>query len=102
MFRGLYVSHCPVLVISLYSVPLRWRAARDAEGRVYYYNTKTRETSWTPPSPPPSGDGAVEDEGEEECVEMDTASTDSDDNNGNLFTVQLDFEMEMKVIPAKC
>ena len=75
-------GHIPVLTLFLL---LRWRAARDAEGRVYYYNTKTRETSWTPPPAPAAGDGgAVEDEGEEECVEMDTASTDSEDNNGEM------------------
>ena len=72
-----------VLIILLL---FRWRSARDAEGRVYYYNTKTRETSWTPPPPAPSsGDNVTEEGGgEEECVEMDTASTDSDDNNGEL------------------
>lgn len=30
-------------------LPPNWRTARDSEGRLYYYNRKTKETSWEPP-----------------------------------------------------
>ncbi|XP_065656166.1 histone-lysine N-methyltransferase SETD2 isoform X2 [Hydra vulgaris] len=30
-------------------LPPHWKTATDAEGRVYYYHTITRETSWDPP-----------------------------------------------------
>jgi hypothetical protein len=28
---------------------LKWRPQKTADGRVYYYNAKTKETSWTKP-----------------------------------------------------
>jgi len=31
------------------SLPPSWKTATDAEGRVYYYHTLTRKTSWDPP-----------------------------------------------------
>ena len=30
--------------------PGLWQEARNAEGRVYYYNTQTKATQWTKPS----------------------------------------------------
>ncbi len=33
-------------------LPPDWRAAKDAEGRVYYYHKKTRETQWEIPIEP--------------------------------------------------
>jgi len=33
------------------SLPPNWKTATDQEGNVYYYNTVTRETSWSPPQP---------------------------------------------------
>mmetsp|Transcript_4375 Transcript_4375/g.9024 ORF Transcript_4375/g.9024 Transcript_4375/m.9024 type:complete len:914 (+) Transcript_4375:48-2789(+) len=39
---------------------LKWYASYDDEGRVYYYNSETQETSWDPPAegfhPPPETD----------------------------------------------
>jgi histone-lysine N-methyltransferase SETD2 len=32
-----------------YRLPLHWRSARDADGRIYYYHKKTRESRWEPP-----------------------------------------------------
>jgi RING finger protein 113A len=29
----------------------QWQAATDSQGRTYYYNPTTRETSWVPPAP---------------------------------------------------
>ena len=29
--------------------PGLWQEARDAEGRVYYYNSQTKATQWTKP-----------------------------------------------------
>jgi len=30
--------------------PVLWQEARNPEGRVYYYNTITKETQWTKPA----------------------------------------------------
>ena len=30
-------------------LPPNWRTARDREGRLYYYNRRTKEVSWEPP-----------------------------------------------------
>lgn len=32
------------------TLPPNWKTARDAEGRLYYYHTVTRQTQWEPPS----------------------------------------------------
>lgn len=29
--------------------PVLWNEARNADGRVYYYNTQTKATQWTKP-----------------------------------------------------
>lgn len=29
--------------------PVLWQEARNADGRVYYYNTQTKATQWTKP-----------------------------------------------------
>jgi pre-mRNA-processing factor 40 len=31
------------------AAPALWQEARNADGRVYYYNTITKETQWTKP-----------------------------------------------------
>ena len=31
-------------------LPASWRITKDAKGRVYYYNIKTKVTQWTPPN----------------------------------------------------
>ena len=36
----------PNVVIKL---PPRWKTCKDAEGRLYFYNTKTKEAQWDPP-----------------------------------------------------
>lgn len=35
--------------ITKLKLPPKWKAARDSEGRVYYYHTKTRISQWYPP-----------------------------------------------------
>ena len=37
----------PLIVVKL---PPNWRMAKDAGGKIYYYNTRTKETQWWPPS----------------------------------------------------
>ncbi|KAK7506668.1 hypothetical protein BaRGS_00002143 [Batillaria attramentaria] len=32
------------------TLPPNWKTARDAEGRLYYYHTVTRQTQWEPPA----------------------------------------------------
>ena len=69
----------PDVVIRL---PPRWRSAKTAEGRTYYYNTKTKETRWDPPdSAEPETDRVLAEyeNGEVLYGEIETASTDSDD-----------------------
>lgn len=34
---------------ALSGAPALWQEARNAEGRVYYYNTQTKATQWTKP-----------------------------------------------------
>jgi len=40
-------------------LPRGWRCLTGADGKPYYFNKKTGETSWTPP-PPPAADGEDE------------------------------------------
>lgn len=58
-------------------LPPKWKTAKSAEGRTYYYNCQTKETRWDPPIV------AGEDEGVEEVdslmMDLETASTDSDE-----------------------
>ncbi len=58
----------PQIVVRL---PPRWRCAKDAQGRVYYYNTQTKEAQWDPPS----GDGDEDaEDAEADVLECETAS----------------------------
>lgn len=69
----------PDIVIRL---PPRWRSAKTAEGRTYYYNSKTKETRWDPPDSAETETDRVLAEyenGEVLYGEIETASTDSDD-----------------------
>ena len=36
------------------SLPEGWKEGKTPEGKTYYYNELTRESSWTCPEPPPS------------------------------------------------
>ena len=38
------------LPVSHASLPAGWSEAKDAQGRVYYYNTRTRATQWQKPT----------------------------------------------------
>jgi hypothetical protein len=63
-------------------LPPRWKVAKDAEGRVYYYNTRTKETSWEPPKCDDESSSVVErrdDEGADSTLyNIETASTESE------------------------
>ncbi len=67
-------------------LPPRWRATRDAEGRVYYYNSQTKETSWDPPKPA-DDDGDVEmvdlNDTDRGVYEMDVVSSGSEEEAEN-------------------
>ena len=60
-------------------LPPNWRTARDREGRLYYYNRKTKEVSWEPPaeSDSDSSDIVII---SEKIMEIETAS-DNDEIN---------------------
>ena len=50
-------------VAGLGKLPQGWRMLTGEDGRSYYYNKKTGETSWDPPPPDAGGDGGGEGEG---------------------------------------
>ena len=55
-------------VAGLGKLPQGWRMLTGEDGRSYYYNKKTGETSWDPPPPDASGDGGGEGEGGKEAL----------------------------------
>ena len=80
-------------------IPPRWRAARDASGRVYYYHTVTKETSWDIPSEEhhEAGDSEARGSNSEEFHRMETNDTDSDedrDEDGDDTDTEEDSEEE--------
>lgn len=82
-------------------LPPRWKFARDAQGRTYYYNTVTKATQWEPPAAADEVSGEtelLEDDGDVEMVEIETASTDDnedeDDDNDDGDTDDEDEDEE--------
>ena len=55
-------------VAGLGKLPQGWRMLTGEDGRSYYYNKKTGETSWDPPPPDAGGDGGGEGEGGMEAL----------------------------------
>ncbi|XP_052124705.1 histone-lysine N-methyltransferase SETD2 isoform X2 [Frankliniella occidentalis] len=53
-------------------LPPKWKSAKDAEGRTYYYHVKTRVSQWEPPQVPVSV---------LESVESESSSSSSEDEN---------------------
>jgi hypothetical protein len=43
-------EHNPAIMNGIMPVPGLWSEARNADGRVYYYNTQTKATQWTKPT----------------------------------------------------
>lgn len=65
-------------------LPPHWRTARDEDGRLYFYNRRTNEVSWDPPTTSPSeADNVVV--LKERVMDVETASpaseNDEDENN---------------------
>lgn len=57
-----------------------WSAYKDDEGRLYYYNSVTGESSWDAPEegfnpPPPEEDNEEEADGEEQTMEQEEQTT---------------------------
>ena len=52
-----------------------WRVAYDAEGRMYYYHSKTRETQWEPPTEEEEPDKEQEEENETDEEEETSSET---------------------------
>lgn len=68
-----------------------WSAFYDAEGRIYYYNSVTEESSWDPPEafnpPPPKEEEDVPEannvgESEQQNIENEMADTGHDNDDG--------------------
>merc|ERR1712223_1210934 len=59
-----------------------WKIATDPEGRIYYYNSKTRETSWGPPIRDGNDNEVTGNDGK--IQEVETASTASEDPDGDV------------------
>jgi len=57
-----------------------WKMAKDSEGRIYYFNRKTKEVSWEPPVDD-EVDSYDADRNEATEVDMETASMASEDND---------------------
>ena len=55
-------------------LPPKWKSAKDAEGRTYYYHVKTRISQW---EPPPLAVSVPE------AAESESSTTSSDDENEN-------------------
>lgn len=91
--------------LSKLKLPPKWKAVRDAEGRVYYYHTKTRISQWYPPQEEPAvaaaevveqveeGDYSSEDESsadeEDEVVETRKRRRSSKYDHVNVFAKRL-------------
>ena len=62
-------------------IPPRWRAARDGSGRVYYYHTVTKQTSWDIPSEEHHDEeSGAQVSSREESHRIETNDTDSDED----------------------
>ena len=57
-------------------LPPNWRSTRDSTGRLYYFNRKTREVSWDPPTSDSDSDSLVVIN--ERVIDVETASTASE------------------------
>ena len=57
-----------------------WKMTKDSEGRIYYFNRKTKEVSWEPPVDD-EVDSYNADRDEATEVDMETASPASEDND---------------------
>jgi len=65
--------------ITKLKLPPKWKAARDAEGRIYYYHTKTRVSQWYPPQWEPAAAAEVEQVEEGDYSSEDESSADDED-----------------------
>lgn len=70
--------------ITKLKLPPKWKAARDSEGRVYYYHTKTRLSQWYPPV------------WEEPQPNEDTEHTDLDDSTEEDSSIEDDDDIDIK------
>lgn len=64
-----------------------WREALSADGKKYYYNTATRQTSWIKPVEEPKVDGKTQIENNMVDVELALAET-------QLELEEIEFELE--------
>jgi len=75
----------PFLPLVPLQLPPKWKSAKDAEGRTYYYHVKSRVSQWEPPLWVPTLPQAPESESssdtsdDDEDDESDSSEEDADD-----------------------
>ena len=99
-------------------LPQGWRMVTGADGKPYYFNKKTGETSWEPPPPTPEGDKDFSDQMESAkdaakdlmqrakhfaAVKVFKASTDTADDTelNTSFDKVLQVELQVKAIKTQ-
>ena len=82
-------------------LPSSWRIAKDSEGRIYYYNTTTKETQWQPPDGTDATQVSEDSPLHENTtsvsmtahhIDVEEASTDSEDDDEDMKGVADDGE----------
>ncbi|XP_066547383.1 histone-lysine N-methyltransferase SETD2 [Amia ocellicauda] len=63
-------------------LPVNWKAARDPEGKIYYYHIITRQTQWDPPC----WEGGSDDASVDHEAEMDLGTPTYDENPTKFST----------------
>jgi hypothetical protein len=70
--------------ITKIKLPPKWKAARDSEGRLYYYHTKTRVSQWYPPKwEEPQQVELIEQSDVEETSDEESSVGEDDDEESN-------------------
>ena len=75
-------------------LPPKWKCAKDARGRLYYYHVKERISQWLPPPPDHIGVQPDSSSSEESSDESSSSNDEEDDVEEERAVDNLDEEME--------
>lgn len=84
-------------------LPPKWKSAKDARGRTYYYNVTERVPQWLPPPPDHFGglpETSSSSESSEESSSSDEDDEELDDEDGDEEPVVDEMNCAMEVDPA--